>query len=85
MEQIYANGVYEIGTVGDPSKTSVLRSAEEAVRMEIRKKVRCDVITLSELQELHGKLVLIAGSKGGNVNRFLEVGFLVVLSFPFSN
>lgn len=76
MEAINANGEYEVS-----SKDCVIaNSVDEVVRLYVREEGLGDrMFGLSELQELHGKLVLIAGSKGENVNKFLEV----IISFMF--
>ena len=75
MEDISANGCYQVGK----KDRLPLSSIEKAISITvIGRKAERNVIHLKELQELHGKLVLIGGSRGDNITRFLEVGFIMI-------
>ena len=70
MEEYYKRGEYEIGV-----PDMLVHSLNEVVRLKVTGK-RNEVISLEKLMDLHGKLVLIAGQRGTEVDRFLKVNKL---------
>lgn len=69
MEEYYHNGVYEIGV-----PDTMVHSVNEVVRLKVTG-LRNELISLEKLMDLHGKLVLIAGQRGNEVDKFLQVIF----------
>ena len=67
MEEYYRNGAYEIGV-----PDTMVHSVNEVVRLKVTG-LRNELISLDKLMDLHGKLVLIAGQRGTEVDRFLQV------------
>ena len=83
MEEYYHNGAYEIGV-----PDTLVHSVDEVVRLKVTG-LRDEVISLDKLMDLHGKLVLIAGQRGNEVDKFLEVslslGFNILQQIQCSN
>ena len=67
MEEYYRKGTYEIGI-----PDTMVHSIDEVVRLKVTG-LRNELISLDKLMDLHGKLVLIAGQRGNEVDRFLQV------------
>lgn len=71
MEEYYHNGAYEIGV----PENMVVHSVDEVVRLKVTG-LRNELISLDKLMEIHGKLVLIAGQRGTEVDKFLQVDIM---------